>query len=161
MLLRATPAAHQHCPLYNPRHRSRVGLRAGLQLAERELDRNGGVVSCEGDGCAFNSMNRDTIFDVVYEATPAPLPLIGLLHLEAAEIIVPTLGFDIASISNGTARAWLLTRFSGLYSGPLRTAPPYVCQLSRLGPEWVCQGQYSQGRYQYERVNDERNEAVQ
>ena len=54
-----------------------------LPRRERGTTANhGGVVSCEDEDCAFNSMNHCTIFAVVYEATPAALLPIPLARLE-------------------------------------------------------------------------------
>ena len=103
VLQRVTSAARRYCLPYN----LGIGVESGCELAfrivERKLDRDGGVVSCEDEECAFNSMDRNVIFSAVFEATPAALPLINLLYSDAADIIVPTLGLDFASISNGTA----------------------------------------------------------
>ena len=58
-----------------------VELAFRIVVVERKLDRDDGMVSCEDEECASNSMDRNVniIFAAVFEATPAALSLTSLL----------------------------------------------------------------------------------
>ena len=59
------------------------------------------MVCCEDEETAFNMMDRAGIFNAIYVAIPAALPLFDLLHAESAELIMPTTGHDFECIHNG------------------------------------------------------------